>query len=157
VRTAVRRLAEKIKAALWKAIISDDVRSYVAMYYLPLLAWGIYGTFFAGPANYVQPVMGRVVYDVWVWLCMLATAVVMCGLRVEDKASGDRHRARAGVVLQTSGHLCMFWVLLSYEISAVAATHWGQGTFSIFAIAPYVVGCLRLGAQGAVKFWDGEW
>jgi hypothetical protein len=151
----LRFLASKLREALWKAVHSDKVRPFIWVYYLPLLLWGVYGTVFAGPATYVQPVMGRYIYDMWVWLCMLAPAVVMCGLAIEDR-SKDEHVARVGVVLQGSGHACMFWVLLLYEISAVAATYWGQGTFSIFAIAPYVAGCLLLGTQCVVKVLDGE-
>jgi hypothetical protein len=155
VRAVARRLAAKVKAALWNALRSDKVRPFIWVYYIPLLAWGIYGTFFAGPATYVYPVMGHVVYDVWIWLCMLGTAVVLCGLTIEDSAHGERHRQRAGLVLQGSGHACMFWVLLSYEMSAVTATHWGQGTFSVFAVAPYVAGCLLLTAQAVMRVLDG--
>lgn len=45
----------------------------------------------------------------------------------------------------------MFWVLLAYEVSAIDATVWGEGTYSIFVIFPYVIGCLLLAAQGLVK------
>lgn len=152
----LRFFASKIREALWKAVHSDKVRPFIWVYYIPLLLWGVYGTFFAGPATYVQPVMGRIVYDAWVWLCMVATAIVLIGLGVEDAAKGDEHLIRTGVVLQGSGHAGMFWVLFSYEVSAVGATYWGQGTFSIFAIAPYVVGCLLLALQSVAKFLDGD-
>lgn len=155
VRVVARLIAYTIRDALLKAVRSDKVRPFVWVYYTPLLLWGVYGTFFAGPATYVAPVMGRWVYDVWIWLCMFATTTVLCGMAVEDKAV-DRHLTKTGVVLQGSGHACMFWVLLSYELSAVAATYWGQGTFSIFAVAPYVAGCLLLTAQSVVKVLDGE-
>jgi hypothetical protein len=152
----LRQLAAKITTVLLEAVLSEDLRSFVAMYYVPLLAWGVYGTFFAGPATYVAPVMGHLVYDVWVWLCVIGTLVVMLGLRVEDKAGGDKHLIRTGLVLQGGGHACMFWVLLAYEMSALSATYWGQGTFSIFAVAPYVVGCLRLTIQSVYKVLVGE-
>lgn len=156
VRVVARLIAYTIRDALLKAVRSDKVRPFVWVYYTPLLLWGVYGTFFAGPATYVAPVMGRLVYDVWIWLCMLATTTVMVGMTVEDRAKGDKHRMRTGEVLQGGGHACMFWVLLAYEMSAIAATRWGQGTFSIFAVAPYVVGCLLLTVQGVVKVLDGE-
>lgn len=156
VRVVARLIAVTIWDALLKALRSDDVRPFIWVYCIPLLLWGVYGTFFAGPATYVYPVMGRTVYDGWIWLCLLGPAVVMVGLTVEDRAKGDDHLAKTGVVLQGSGLFGMFWVLFGYELSAIAATYWGQGTFSIFAIAPYVVGCLILAARCVVKMSDGE-
>jgi hypothetical protein len=151
----LRLLAVKVKAVLWNAVHSDKVRPFIWVYYIPLLLWGMYGTFFAGPATYVGPVMGRGMYDVWIWLHLVGPVVVMFGLAVEDSAD-DEHLAQIGVVLQASGHAGMFWVLLIYEISALAATYWGQGTYSIFALAPYVAGCLLLTVQCVVKFLGGE-
>jgi hypothetical protein len=145
-----RSLAAKVKAALWKAICTDRVRPFVWLYYLALLGWGIYGTFFAAPATYVLPVMGRQVYDAWVWLQVIAPSIVMFGLWIEDTAESVR-LIRAAIHLQTGGHACMFWVLLAYEVSAITATAWGEGTYSIFAISPYVIGCLLLSVQGIVK------
>lgn len=145
-----RSLAAKVKAALWKAITTDRVRPFVWLYYIALLAWGIYGTFFAAPATYVLPVMGHLVYDAWVWLQVVATTIVMFGLWIEDTAESIR-LIRAAIHLQTGGHACMFFVLLAYEVSAVNATAWGEGTYSIFVISPYVIGCLLLAAQGIVK------
>jgi hypothetical protein len=138
-----------VKAALRKVIRTDKVRPFVWVYYAALWIWGIYGTFFAAPATYVQPVMGNAIYDLWVWLQLISTSIAMCGLYIEDK--GSQEIKHIGVRLQTGGHACMFFVLLAYEVSAIDATHFGQGTYSVFAIAPYVVGCLLLTAQGVVK------
>lgn len=131
-------------------ICTDKVRPFVWLYYLALLAWGVYGTFFAAPATYVLPVMGQQAYDAWVWLQVVATSIVMCGLWVEDTAKSVR-LIRAAIHLQWGGHACMFWVLLAYEVSAMTATAWGEGTYSIFVISPYVIGCLLLTLQGVVK------
>lgn len=150
----VKRLLNKIKAAFWNAIHTDQVRPFVWVYYISLWVWGVYGTFFAAPATYVQPVMGAAIYDLWIWLCMAGTSMVMGGLYLEDTARRD-NICQVAVRLQTGGHACMFFVLLAYEVSAAYATAWGQGTFSIFVIAPYVVGCLLLTAQGVVKIVDG--
>lgn len=151
----LRLLAAKVKAALWKAITTDRVRPFVWLYYVALLAWGIYGTFFAAPATYVLPVMGQRVYDAWVWLQIVATTIVMCGLWIEDTATSIR-LVRAAIHLQAGGHGCMFWVLLAYEVSAIHATAWGEGTYSIFVISPYVIGCLLLTLQGIVKIVTAE-
>lgn len=159
----ISRIIAKVKAALWKAILTDQVRPFVWVYYVALLVWGIYGTFFAAPATYVQPVMGNIIYDLWVWLHVIGTITVMSGLYIEDKAKAcDRGQSReklghTSIQLQTGGHACMFFVLLAYEVSAIYATAWGQGIYSIFVIWPYVVGCLLLTTQGIVKIVTGEW
>lgn len=151
VRAAARRLA----AALWKAILADQLRPLVWVYYIALWIWGIYGTFFAAPPTYVLPVMGQLVYDAWVWLHIAATSIVMFGMCIEDTAKSIR-LVRAAIHLQTGGHACMFWVLLAYEVSAIHETAWGTGTYSIFVIFPYVIGCVILTAQGAVKIVTAE-
>jgi hypothetical protein len=108
-------------------------------------------------------VMGNTIYDLWVWLHVIATTVVMCGLYLEDRAKATNYTelrdplGRTSIRLQTGGHACMFFVLLAYEVSAIDATYWGQGTYSIFVISPYVVGCLLLVAQGVVKIVTGQW
>lgn len=147
----ITRLAAKIKAALWKAICSDQVRPFVWVYYLALFVWGVYGTFFAAPATYVQPVMGKVIYDVWVWLHIIGTSIVMFGLSMENRAKHDDALWQTSIRLQTGGHACMFFVLLAYELSAVTSTRFGEGVYSIFVISPYVAGCLLLTAQGVAK------
>lgn len=151
-------LPRKIKASLWKMIRTDKVRPFVWVYYIALCIWGFYGTFFAAPATYVLPVMGNIVYDLWVWLQLVATSIVMGGLRIEDKAKTETGKStQAAIRLQVGGHASMFFVLLAYEVSAITATHWGEGTYSIFAIAPYVMGCLLLAAQGVVKLVTTQW
>lgn len=143
-------MVRPIKATLGKAIRTDKVRPFVWLYYIALFCWGVYGTFFAAPYTYVLPVMGDAVYDAWVWLQVVATSIVMCGLWIEDEAKSVR-LIRAAIHLQTGGHGCMFFVLLAYEISAIDATVWGEGTYSIFVIAPYVIGCILLAAQCIAK------
>ena len=153
-RTVVARWLTKLKQLL----LSDKVRPFIWIYYFPLWAWGIYGTFFAAPVSYVRPVMGALVYDLWIWLDLIGTSIVMCGMRFEDAAASTmddvqrRWKERAWVRLQAGGHGCMFFVLLAYEISAVYSTTWSDiATFSIFALSPYVVGCLLLMVQGIAK------
>ena len=50
----------------------------------------------------------------------------------------------------------MFFVLLAYEVSAIHATTFGEGTYSIFVISPYVIGCALLTLQGLVKIFAAE-
>lgn len=145
----------RTKAALWRALLTDKVRPFVWLYYIALFAWGVYGTFFAAPVTYVLPVMGPLIYAAWVWLQIVATSMVMCGLWIEDTAKSVR-LVRWSLHLQTTGHTCMFGVLLAYEVSAMYATSWGEGTYSIFVIAPYVFGCLLLAAQSVMKIVTAE-
>lgn len=146
------QLTAKVKAAIWKAVLTKEVRPFIWVYYVSLWIWGIYGTFFAAPVTYVEPVMGHAAYDGWIWLNVIGTSIVMCGLSIEKKSPD------AAFQLQAGGHGCMFFVLLAFEVSAIAATHWGQGsqTYSIFVIAPYVVGCLLLTAQSVVNIVDPD-
>lgn len=148
-------LLRDIKVGFWKTVRTKEVRPFVWLYYVSLWIWGIYGTFFAAPVTYVEPVMGHAAYDGWIWLNVIGTSMVMCGLRIEGKARNHRDR-RSAFLLQTGGHGCMFFVLLAFEVAAMAATHWGQGsqTYSMFVIAPYVAGCLLLTAQGVVNVTD---
>lgn len=162
---AVDRLLDRFKAAFWKALLSDKVRPFVWLYYIPLFAWGIYGTFFAGPATYVLPAMGNIIYDLWVWTHIVATAVVMTGLRLEDvnnnqpvdRDAGARDKlAWIGLCWQTAGHGAMFAVLFGYELAAIHEISWGQGVYSIFVTSPYVIGCCLLCAQGLARLFATE-
>lgn len=162
----ISRQIGKIKAGLWSALLTDKVLPFVWVYYAALWVWGIYGSFFAAPATYVLPVMGNLVYDLWVWLQLVATSVVLCGLYIESRGKTEKKPdgvtlrdklSSTSIRLQTGGHACMFFVLLAYEVSAITATHFGQGIYSIFVIWPYVVGCLLLTVQGMVKIArDGD-
>ena len=135
--------------------MSDDaglLRLLIWIYYVPLWIWGVYGTFFAGPPTFVKPVMGNWTYDAWIWLHLIATTTVMVGLRIENRCSRLRGKAKyIGLGMQAGGHACMFWVLLAYEMSAVWVSRWGQGTYSVFVIAPYVAGCFLLTIETVMK------
>ena len=144
----------RFKAALAKYMGNDAglLRLLIWVYYVPLWVWGIYGTFFAGPPTFVKPVMGQWTYDAWIWLHLIATTTVMAGLRLEDNCERLGGRSKPiGLAMQAGGHACMFWVLLSYEFSAVWISRWGQGTYSVFVIAPYVVGCFTLTIETVAK------
>lgn len=150
-------LARKLKDAIREAVYTDRVLPFIWVYYVALWMWGVYGTFFAAPPTYVKPAMGNIIYDFWVWLHIVATSAVMCSLIIENKSEQiqDKHLHKkiwlCSVGTQACGHACMFWVLLSYELSAAYATEWGDGTYSIFVISPYVIGCLLLTVQGVAK------
>lgn len=155
----VESIVSTIKAAFWKAIRTDQVRPFVWVYYIALWIWGVYGTFFAAPVTYVEPVMGHRSYDLWIWLNIIGTTIVMAGLHLEDRAPHNQQLHDMAVRLQTAGHACMFFVLLAYEVSAISVTEWGYagpGTYGIFVVLPYVAGCLLLTAQGVVKIVDRD-
>lgn len=155
-RAAIHRIAAKAACALRSAVSPEKLlRVLTWVYYIPLWLWGIYGTFFAAPATYVLPVMGQAIYNVWVWLHIIATSVVMAGLRLEDKTSHDKWEL-IGLIYQSWGHFCMFLVLLAYEMSAIDAIVWGTGAYSIFVLAPYVLGAFLLAIQGVAKIVVGD-
>jgi hypothetical protein len=98
----------------------------------------VYGTFFSEPIDIIQPDMGHAAYDAWVWMHIVGTLAVMLGLVIPDK--------KAGLVMQLGGNICMGCVLFAYELSSVTNSYWGRGTYSVFIVAPYVIGCLFLSA-----------
>jgi hypothetical protein len=154
--TRITRLVDRIRVVFWKVLLTDQVQPLIWIFYFPLLAWGVYGTFFAAPATYVQPVMGNIVYDLWVWSHIAGTLTVMCGLWIEGRSSSPKKLKRIGLQFQASGHACMFLLLLGYEVSAIYTVHWGQGTYSILVVSPYVAGCLLLAARGLAQLIVGE-
>lgn len=156
-------MAARIKAALRKLMRTDKVRPFVWVYYVPLMIWGLYGTFFAAPPTYVRPAMGGFIYNAWVWLHVVGTLMVMGGLLLESRAKTRApselrdNMGRTSIHMQTGGHGIMFLVLLAYEVSAINMTVWGEGNYTIFVISPYVVGCLLLMSQGIFKIVAREW
>jgi hypothetical protein len=149
------QLLDKTKAVLWRALRTTEVRPFVWLYYIALFCWGVYGTFFAAPYTYVLPMLGSVLYDVWVWLLVVATSMAMCGLWIEDTAKSVR-LVRWSIHLQTTGHACMFGVLLAYEVSAIDATYWGEDAYSIFINGIIAAACFLLAAQGITKIVTAE-
>lgn len=160
----IRTLPARARVAFWKTMRSPDVRPYVWVYYVFLWLWGIFGTFFAAPPTYVRPAMGPTIYDLWIWMNIIGTMTVMFGLRLEDKASQKTNPdlrklwTTTAVRISTGGHASMFFVLLSYEMSAIYADFKGfqADEYSIFVTSPYVLGCLLLTAQGLVRVILGD-
>ena len=159
-RGVVSRSKQALLKVFWSTVYTDKVRPFVWVYYAALLVWGIYGTFFSAPATFVQPVMGHIVYNLWAWLHIVGTLTVISGLWLEERThtddSHDSPLERVGVQLQGGGHACMFFVLLGYEVSAMTATDWGDGVYSIFVIWPYVLGCLMLCTQCIARLVIGR-
>lgn len=154
----IRRLVSRFMELLW----SDKVRPFVWIYYVALFVWGLIGVIFTVPITYVLPVMGDVAYEVWVWLHVIGTSMVMSGLRIEDKVilwpeSKLRNRLwRIAVQLQTTGHGCMFWVLSAYVLSAILTVQNGVATYGIVLVSPYVTGSFLLMIQGFAKSVTGR-
>jgi hypothetical protein len=157
---------EPIQRALsrfWELLDSESVRLFVWPYYLALLAWGLYAAFFAQPISLIEPTMGHLFYRIWCWVQIPGTLFVLVGLVLRH---GGKPIAQMGPVLlfrdylglwmQMGGHACMGLVLLAFEVAAVKGAYWGQATFSVFAIAPYVLGCVFLTIQTGRKLWLGE-
>lgn len=140
----------RFRSRIYALLTSTQVRPFIWLYYIPLMLWGIYGTFFSAPITFVRPVMGLTAYNAWIWLHIAGPLVVMCGMRFEDISKRGR-LGYWGIGMQTGGHFAMFWVLLAYEMSAtVAAIRTPVIMYSCFALSPYVIGCLLLSAQSAI-------
>jgi hypothetical protein len=155
-----RKVYHRVRLALLRAILSDSVGPFVWLYYIPLWVWSIVNTILFLP-TYIQPVMGETVYIAWNALMISGTSLVMCGLIFEKRINqGKRaHLTSLGDVLgylgihqQAAGHMCMFFVLLAYELAGIQLVHWGEpANFSIIVICPYVIGCLLLAVQALTK------
>lgn len=161
------RLFARIKEAVLKALLSDKVRPFIWLYYFPLWCWGVFATFFAGTPSFVLPIYGQLAYDAWAWAHVVATAVVMCGLRMEELNSNLDHSrppsrrdkiSYVGVGWQAGGHASMFGVLLSYELASWTAFLHGANPdpYTMFVIFPYVLGCLLLSLQAGIKLFATE-
>jgi hypothetical protein len=149
-RFVLRRAARRF----WELLDSETVRLFVWPFYAGLLAWGIYAAFWAEPPTLIQETMGGTIYVVWNTCTIIGTLAVMAGLvlrhggaPIGQITNPQAERDYLGLILQTGGHATMFLVLLAYEVAGVTGAYWGQGAFSLFAIGPYVIGCLFLALQ----------
>jgi hypothetical protein len=142
----------------WALLDSETVRLFIWPYYAFLLLWGIYALVWADPPLLLGATMEPPVYTVWNVFIIIGTTAVMTGLvfrhggaPIGQLTNAEADRDYLGLLLQTGGHACMFFVLLAYEIAGVQAAYWGQGVFSLFALAPYVIGCFFLTLQTLQK------
>lgn len=157
------RTARRFVAWFTMMLDSENVRLFVWPYYSSLLAWGIYASIWAWPLSIVEPVMGPLVYQAWLWLFIPGTLFVMVGLglRRGDKPISEMGTALLftdylGLWMQLGGHTCMGLLLAAYEVSIVRGGYWREPLFSFFAIAPYVLGCMFLALQAGRKLRHGE-
>jgi hypothetical protein len=142
---------------------SETVRLFVWPYYVALLIWGVYGTFFAAPSVLVEPVMGHLAYNLWIWMNIGGTSFVLIGLilRHGGKPIAEMNTPQLftdylGLWMQFGGHVCMGLVLFTYEYAGIVGAYWGQAAFTLFIIPPYVGGCMLLSLQTARKLWHAE-
>lgn len=146
----------------WDLLDSETVRLFVWPFYIALFGAGVYLTFCAQTISIVEPVMGHVFYNLWVWLHIPGTLFVLVGL-VMRHGGKPLHEMGAvllftdylGLWMQTAGHCCMGLLLAAYEISVVKGGFWGQPLYSLFALAPYVLGCVFLALQTGRKIRHG--
>lgn len=155
----LRRLAGQF----WHILDSESVRLFVWPYYLALLAWAVYAAAWAQPIAFVEAVMGHTFWNLWVWIQIPGTLSVMIGLGlrhggkpVAQMSAPALFSDYLGLWMQLGGHLCMGFVLAAYEIAAVQGAYWGQATFSIFVVAPFVLGCIFLALGTGRKLWYAE-
>ena len=151
-------------ALVWRLVDSDSVRHYVWIYYLPLLAFGVYATFWL-PENMVQPVMGHAAANIWQWIQIPATLAALGGLvlRRGDTDVSDMSRIMLrrdwfGLCMQAGGHACMCNVLISAEIvmwKFFDTPVWIWVAFGAFAIISYVIGTALLTVQCFRKVHKG--
>lgn len=150
----------------WGMLDSETVRLFVWPYYMALFAFAVVAEALVPPVNILSKAMGVTHYTLWVWVMFIGTLSVMFGLLlrhggkpVEKMNTPLLFADWMGLCLQTGGHLCMFWVLLDFEIYAARSITWWEDViriFAVFAISPYVVGCVFLALQVARKLWYGE-
>jgi hypothetical protein len=150
----------------WKLLDSETVRLFVWPFYMGLFAFGVYAECWLNPVNALSAAMGSGHYELWVWTQITATLAVMIGLAVRHGGKPVAEMSSRllwvdwmGLILQIGGHICMFWVLLDFEIYATRTINWTHDVvriYAVFALAPYVLGCLFLALQVGRKIWHGE-
>lgn len=118
-----------------KALDNENIKLLVWPTCIAMFSWGIYGTFFAAPPTVVLA-MGRTAYNLWVWQNITGPPLVLLGVVYPNK--------NVGLWLQLGGYLTMFLVLSAYEVTGIYMSRWGEATYSLFFIAPYIVGSLLL-------------
>ena len=131
---------------------SNSVRLYVWPYYIAITLWGIYGTFYAAPNATVAPVMGPTIYNAWIWLCIAAPLATMIGML----APGHGKQRYLGEGMQLGGNIGVGFVLTAFEYSALAGTPWGRGSFIVFVIPPYILGCTFLALRNALEIYETQ-
>jgi hypothetical protein len=160
---AAKNVISHAVSRFWYLLDSESVRLFVWPYYFFLLLWGIYASIWAQPISIVEPALGHWFYNFWVWMQIPGTLSVMIGLvlrhggkSVFEMTSPALFRDYLGLWMQFGGHSCMGFILAAYEIAAIRTAYWGQAVFSIFAIAPFVLGCAFLALQTARKLVVAE-
>lgn len=154
-----RRLRDRLKALM----ASDSVRNFIWIFYLPMFAWGWYGSVFAYPINLIYDTMGQAIYDVWVWTPIPATGCALVGLVLRHGGSpADQIQGRLlrqdflGLWMQFGGHACMFVIFSVYEVTGVLGAYWGQPIISVFGFSSYTLGVFILAVQCLYKIRLGR-
>lgn len=147
----------------WQLLDSETVRLFVWPFYFGLFCWGVYGSVWAQPLALVEDTMGHVFYDLWVWTCLAGTLTVLTGLAMRHGGKSITEMTGPmllsdyiGLWMQVGGHICMGLVLFAFEVAAIDGSYFGEAVFSVFAIAPYTLGCAFLALQTLRKLWHGE-
>lgn len=137
---------------------SDSVIPFVWVYYLWLFAFGVTAVLVLEPGGAVDRQLGRGWYTAWSWTCILGTAAVILGLvlrhggtAVEDMTTRQKRSDWLGLWMQWSGHAGMFFALLAFETAGLSDSKQLSEPFVLFAIAPYVQGCLILWLTTSMK------
>lgn len=161
----MRRLIKAIASRVAREFTGDSVRLFEWFYYIPLLTFGIYATFWQ-PINIVEPVMGYTGASIWSGGQIVATTMTLIGLGLRHGGSAASEMTDAlllrdwtGLMLQATGHLWMHFVLWAFEIAAwsmYGGPYWWLVSFPAYAISAYVIGTAVLCAQCLVKLRRGE-
>jgi len=157
------QLAGRLVKTFVRLLDNDSVRPFIPLYYAPFLTWGLYATFFAAPLPLIMTQMGRLPYDIWVWMTIPGTLVCLAGMWLRNGGGPATlitepllRRDYLGLWMQFGGHACMAIVLLIYEITGIAGATWGDPVISLFLISSYAVGVPLLAAQCLRKLWRGR-
>lgn len=141
---------------------------WIVLYYIPLLAWGIFTAIWPEPISVVAPVMGQTFFVAWCWAHIPGTLVAMAGVGLRDNGNTPPRlmtdwalrRDFLGLMMQAAGHAAMCLVLLAYEYSVVVSALrgiTGRATeYSGFALSAFVVGTWFLSVQAVHNYRKGS-
>lgn len=150
------------RAVRWfnKQVDTETVRLFIWPYYFGLLSFDLLAMAFIPLDNPLSRQMGISHYQLWLVVMLFGIGAVLIGLilrhggaPIKDMTTRMLAADWMGLSMQAGGHLCMFWVLLDFEIEVFQLITWWTDVVRIFAwcaLWPYVLGCLLL-AYGVVR------
>lgn len=121
---------------VWIFQLTYDIIFILAGLYLGLIAYG--------PPQNVEPVMGPLFYQAWVWLNVVCPVMTQLGRYLTGSAARVQpdhpNSSVGGATLQLTGDLGIWGIVLIYLACVFQTTSWGQAVYAVFFVGMGVPG-----------------